>query len=196
MNWKRISLAFIIIIIIVSGIFIVLHYQNKQQISQIQPPIKPIPSLNQSLIANWNIYTSSKSALTFKYPSTWVVNKHNDSPYDDLTILPQHSFEAIARIQDGLSNPPHLAYFASPHSGFEIVEKNISVGKVPAKEYDATYRSGESNQQNTDVEITFSDKDMSYDIQLLNYADKEIFDNILNTFTFTNPNSNPALPSK
>jgi hypothetical protein len=196
MNWKLNSLAIIVVIIIILGIIVVRHHQIKQQMYQIQTSIKPLPTLNLNLVAHWNTYSSSNSAYTFKYPSTWVVNKNKTSPYDDITILPKDSFAALMRIQDELSNPPHQAYFATPRQNFNIVEKNILVGKVPAKEYDATYTNVQSNQQNTDIEITLSVNHISYDIQLLNYAEKGTFYNILNTFTFTNPTNSPALLSK
>jgi hypothetical protein len=204
--WKRIFIVIVVVLIVILGIVVAHHYiakhrlsQNKdnKQVSQIQPTIKVLPSLklmpSQSSVVYWPTYTSSISGYTFRYPPNWVVNRNKKSPYDDVTILPKETFAAVVRIQDASSDTPRLAYFATPRANYSIVEKNLIFGKVSAKEYDATTSSpGSSGQKITDSEVVFSVNKISYDIQLLDYAEKQTFYNILSTFSFPNPTLTPS----
>ena len=48
------------------------------------PPTKIPAPMQRYETANWKTYTDNKIGLSFKYPSTWIINSYNESP--DLSI--------------------------------------------------------------------------------------------------------------
>jgi hypothetical protein len=205
-NWL---LTFLIILVILlslgtAGFFAYQNVQLQQQVSRttLTPPTSPTPTTNpatnlsEAEPKDWKTYTAS--LISFRYPPDWFV-----SPGDFLALLPEYRYKQIQNVPSQKESelyPREKYYPITIHRGLPIPpsentkvisSKEITVNGVAATEYKIEYTKSLKDTYPvgyswTITKIIYNGNDS--EIALHNKQYRQIFDQILSTFTFTKPN--------
>jgi hypothetical protein len=195
-KYQWIIIVVLLVVIGIEGVYIAANSTLDPSQNQISPPpISPTPFPDQSAnpTANWKTYTNNKFNFSFSYPGYWELRDHTsetNQTYQTIVLFSQdksaHDYGFTIDISIW-SNPDNL-------STEEFVPKHILTSNKNLQYKDINLNGTIAKQAlNLPNQIDASDifiKNGKYIISISGaYADikahKDIFDQILSTFTFT-----------
>ena len=198
-NLVVILLSVLLLISISVSIFFALQTQKlAKQLSQlqVQPTSIPAPSATADSTSNWKTY--SNTGYSFKYPIEWdTYSLGEEGAKSTLMIAPKEKVDKVRQIPGGFGGGTFLTLTINTKSEppvwktdeyWQVTSEPIKVGGIDGTKYNVNVIQDLPGLSKGDKIISIVVKNNSTYIQidLLDQTYKEIFDQILSTFRFTN----------
>jgi hypothetical protein len=194
LNWKGFGIGIIAVIII--EFFAVSMLNSPDPEIPIAPPNEPTkaqPSPTMDPTADWQTYTSSKSAYTFKYPKAWTAELLAPSM---LTLNDKNKDTNIVTIVEQSMDTPLLEGEFETNARRDVTKRNIKVDNISGIEYTQTYIAPKNSGIKPGHVVTYvviERNDKRFVLHLEDRSQKQTFNQILSTFKFTDTTSSDGM---
>src|SRR3989344_1328509 len=199
-KWLKIGIGAIIFLILLGSGSYFLNQKTQKQVVTAPTPT-PVDET-----ANWKTFDSANRSYTFKYPPEWDV--FADGVNESAVIAPKDVIKTV-RKQHEIGPAGGSTYLTLQISTYttpltdeellsndvkQVVKKEITIDNIVANQYIATYTQDIPgiNKGEIITSTIFQHNDKTYAIDLLKNEYKDIYDQILATFKFTDSSDETA----